>query len=259
MSTLMTRVGEGAGTGGVVTAGPGHRAGCTAGGRRRAAGDPARRADDLHVPRRGRRRGGPEPARGVARPVRRADGLAGAQRAARGQRRRARRRDGGGPGRAAWSGSPSTTGTPACWTRRCPCWTGTASAPPRSSSPTGSAAPTSGTKGRSGRCWTPAGVRELAAAGVEIGSHSATHPHLAGRGRAAAGGRGHGEPRPPGGPAVRAGAGVRLPVRIMDEAARYAVGAAGYQYACAVETPRPTSGRWRCRGSTSGSATAWPG
>ena len=27
MSTLMTRVGEGAGTGGVVTAGPGHRAG----------------------------------------------------------------------------------------------------------------------------------------------------------------------------------------------------------------------------------------
>jgi len=82
-----------------------------------------------------------------------------------------------------------------------------------------------------------AGVRELAAAGVEIGSHTATHPHLAGV------------------PASRQAAevtasrrqledllsapvpGFAYPYGSMDEAARYAVGAAGYEYACAVETP----------------------
>jgi peptidoglycan/xylan/chitin deacetylase (PgdA/CDA1 family) len=82
-----------------------------------------------------------------------------------------------------------------------------------------------------------AGVRELASAGIEIGSHSSTHPHLAGL------------------PARRQAAevtasrqqledllsapvpGFAYPYGSMDEAARHAVGEAGYQYACAVETP----------------------
>jgi peptidoglycan/xylan/chitin deacetylase (PgdA/CDA1 family) len=81
------------------------------------------------------------------------------------------------------------------------------------------------------------GVRELAAGGIEIGSHSVTHPHLEGA------------------PARRQAAevtasrerledllcapvrGFAYPYGSMDEAARYAVGAAGYQYACAVQTP----------------------
>jgi peptidoglycan/xylan/chitin deacetylase (PgdA/CDA1 family) len=81
------------------------------------------------------------------------------------------------------------------------------------------------------------GVRELAAAGIEVGSHSATHPHLAG----AAAPRQAAE--------VTASRerledllsapvrGFAYPYGSMDEAARYAVGAAGYEYACAVETP----------------------
>ncbi len=68
--------------------------------------------------------------------------------------------------------------------------------------------------GPSWRLLDAAGVAELAAAGIEIGSHSATHPHLAGlparrQATEAAASRG-----PAGGPAVRAGAGVRLPVRV---------------------------------------------
>jgi peptidoglycan/xylan/chitin deacetylase (PgdA/CDA1 family) len=72
---------------------------------------------------------------------------------------------------------------------------------------------------------------------MEIGSHSSTHPHLAGL------------------PARRQAAevtasrhrledllsapvpGFAYPYGSMDEAARHAVGEAGYQYACAVETP----------------------
>lgn len=87
-----------------------------------------------------------------------------------------------------------------------------------------------------------AGVAELAAAGIEIGSHSATHPHLAGL------------------PAPRQAAeaadsrarledllsapvrGFAYPYGSMDGAARRAVGAAGYEYACAVRAPRACLG-----------------
>ncbi|HEY5359559.1 MAG TPA: polysaccharide deacetylase family protein [Streptosporangiaceae bacterium] len=82
-----------------------------------------------------------------------------------------------------------------------------------------------------------AGVAELAAAGIEIGSHSATHRHLAtlSAGRQAA--------------EVTASRerledllsapirGFAYPYGSMDAAARYSVGAAGYEYACAVQTP----------------------
>jgi peptidoglycan/xylan/chitin deacetylase (PgdA/CDA1 family) len=82
---------------------------------------------------------------------------------------------------------------------------------------------------------TPDGVRELAAAGIEIGSHSATHPRLAGlqpdrltaeirqsRSRLAA----------LLGTEIR---GFAYPYGSMDAAARRAVRAADYDYACAVE------------------------
>jgi peptidoglycan/xylan/chitin deacetylase (PgdA/CDA1 family) len=82
-----------------------------------------------------------------------------------------------------------------------------------------------------------AGVAELAAAGIEIGSHSATHRHLAAlsAGRQAAEVTSSRErledllSAP-----VR---GFAYPYGSMDAAARYCVGAAGYQYACAVQTP----------------------
>jgi peptidoglycan/xylan/chitin deacetylase (PgdA/CDA1 family) len=87
-----------------------------------------------------------------------------------------------------------------------------------------------------------AGVAELATAGIEIGSHSATHPHLEGlsarrQAAEASASRGRLEdllsaPVP----------GFAYPYGSMDEAARYAVGAAGYEYACAVETARSSLG-----------------
>jgi peptidoglycan/xylan/chitin deacetylase (PgdA/CDA1 family) len=87
-----------------------------------------------------------------------------------------------------------------------------------------------------------AGVAELAAAGIEIGSHSATHPHLAGlparrQAAEASASRARLEdllsaPVP----------GFAYPYGSMDAAARYAVGAAGYEYACAVQTPRSSLG-----------------
>lgn len=87
------------------------------------------------------------------------------------------------------------------------------------------------------------GVRELAAAGIEIGSHSATHAQLAGLApdelaaevadsRSAL--------------AALTGAdihGFAYPYGSMDAAARSAVLAAGYSYACAVQTSRPDLGR----------------
>jgi peptidoglycan/xylan/chitin deacetylase (PgdA/CDA1 family) len=80
-------------------------------------------------------------------------------------------------------------------------------------------------------------VRELAAAGMEIGSHSITHPHLAGiaprqlkaevNESKATLGELIGAP-------IR---GFAYPYGSMDAAARLAVRAAGYDYACAVLTP----------------------
>ena len=79
-------------------------------------------------------------------------------------------------------------------------------------------------------------VGELAAAGMEIGSHSATHPRLAGidAGHLAA---------EVSGSRASIGALVGAPVRgfaypygSMDAAARHAVRDAGYDYACAVQT-----------------------
>lgn len=81
------------------------------------------------------------------------------------------------------------------------------------------------------------GVRELAAAGIEIGSHSATHPHLAdvaARRQAAEVTASRERLEDLLSAPVR---GFAYPYGSMDEAARYAVGAAGYEYACAVETP----------------------
>ena len=86
------------------------------------------------------------------------------------------------------------------------------------------------------------GVRALAAAGLEIGSHSATHVRLAGLA--------------PGQLATEVAAsradlaellqaeirGFAFPYGSMDAAARRAVRDAGYAYACAVETPRSELG-----------------
>jgi len=86
------------------------------------------------------------------------------------------------------------------------------------------------------------GVRELASAGIEIGSHSASHVRLAGlepgelarqvrqsRGDLA-------------GLLGRQVAGFAYPYGVMDAAARQAVRDAGYSYACAVDAPRHALG-----------------
>jgi peptidoglycan/xylan/chitin deacetylase (PgdA/CDA1 family) len=85
-------------------------------------------------------------------------------------------------------------------------------------------------------------VRELAAAGIEIGSHSATHPRLAGADaeRLAVEVKTSREKL-----SRLVGAEVRgfaYPYGSMDAQCRAAVGQAGYQYACAVETPRAELG-----------------
>jgi peptidoglycan/xylan/chitin deacetylase (PgdA/CDA1 family) len=82
-----------------------------------------------------------------------------------------------------------------------------------------------------------AGVAELAAAGIEIGSHSATHPHLAGlpaRRQAAEATASRARLEDLLSAPVR---GFAYPYGSMDGAARHAVGAAGYEYACAVQAP----------------------
>jgi peptidoglycan/xylan/chitin deacetylase (PgdA/CDA1 family) len=86
------------------------------------------------------------------------------------------------------------------------------------------------------------GVRELAAAGMEIGSHSATHVRLAGL-----------DPDQLAAEVAASKAdlaallqteirGFAFPYGSMDAAARRAVHDAGYAYACAVETPRSELG-----------------
>jgi peptidoglycan/xylan/chitin deacetylase (PgdA/CDA1 family) len=82
---------------------------------------------------------------------------------------------------------------------------------------------------------TREGVRELAAAGIEIGSHSATHPRLAGLGPDRLTAEiGQSRSRLAGllGTEIR---GFAYPYGSMDSAARRAVRAAGYDYACAVQ------------------------
>jgi peptidoglycan/xylan/chitin deacetylase (PgdA/CDA1 family) len=85
---------------------------------------------------------------------------------------------------------------------------------------------------------TESGVAELASAGIEIGSHSATHVKMAGieadqLAAETAGSRAS--------LAEMTGkdiAGFAYPYGSLDEAAKEAVRAAGYSYACAVRTPR---------------------
>jgi peptidoglycan/xylan/chitin deacetylase (PgdA/CDA1 family) len=86
------------------------------------------------------------------------------------------------------------------------------------------------------------GVRALAAAGIEVGSHAATHARLAGLapGQLAA---------EVAGSRLRLSAllghdvqGFAYPYGCMDAAARLAVADAGYAYACAVQAPRAALG-----------------
>jgi peptidoglycan/xylan/chitin deacetylase (PgdA/CDA1 family) len=81
------------------------------------------------------------------------------------------------------------------------------------------------------------GVQALVAAGMEIGSHSMSHVHLAGASGAVLGAE-IADSRA----AIAALTGVAVqgfcyPYGSMDAAARSAVRAAGYTYACAVDTP----------------------
>jgi peptidoglycan/xylan/chitin deacetylase (PgdA/CDA1 family) len=80
-------------------------------------------------------------------------------------------------------------------------------------------------------------VRELAAAGMEIGAHSATHVRLAGVGASRLEAEVSGSRASLGeltGVPIR---GFAYPWGSMDAAARRAVRDAGYDYACSVETP----------------------
>ena len=82
-----------------------------------------------------------------------------------------------------------------------------------------------------------AGIRELASAGVEIGSHSASHVRLAGLALSQLA-RQVSQSRAD--LAALLGtevAGFAYPYGVMDAAARQAVHDAGYSYACAVQTP----------------------
>lgn len=85
-------------------------------------------------------------------------------------------------------------------------------------------------------------VRELAAAGMEIGSHSATHQRLAGVSADQLEAEVSGSRTRLGELLGTRIGGFAYPYGSMDAAARDAVRDAGYDYACAVETPRADLG-----------------
>lgn len=85
-------------------------------------------------------------------------------------------------------------------------------------------------------------VGELAAAGIEIGSHSATHTHLAGADSEVLKSEISGSRQRLSQVADAEIRGFAYPYGDMDEAARRAVRDAGYEYACAVSAPRADLG-----------------
>lgn len=86
-------------------------------------------------------------------------------------------------------------------------------------------------------------VRELASAGMEIGSHSATHPRLAGADKNVLDAEVAGSRAALQDLAGQPVAGFAYPYGSADAAARDAVGDAGYGYACAV-APSGAPGRF---------------
>ncbi len=86
------------------------------------------------------------------------------------------------------------------------------------------------------------GVRKLAAAGIEIGSHSATHVRLAGLGPDQLAAEVAGSKKDLAALLQTEVQGFAFPYGSMDAAARQAVRDSGYAYACAVETPRSELG-----------------
>jgi peptidoglycan/xylan/chitin deacetylase (PgdA/CDA1 family) len=85
-------------------------------------------------------------------------------------------------------------------------------------------------------------VRELAAAGLEIGSHGATHIRLAGADAEKLTAEVAGSRERLSGAADAEVRGFAYPYGDMDAAARRAVRDAGYDYACAVRAPRAVLG-----------------
>lgn len=85
-------------------------------------------------------------------------------------------------------------------------------------------------------------VGELAAAGIEIGSHSASHAHLAGADAEVLTSEISGSKKRLSQIADAEIRGFAYPYGEMDEAARRAVRDAGYEYACAVSAPRAALG-----------------
>lgn len=82
-----------------------------------------------------------------------------------------------------------------------------------------------------------AGVRELASAGIEIGSHSASHVRLAGLEPGDLSRQVRQSKADLADLLGREVAGFAYPYGVMDAATRQAVHDAGYSYACAVQTP----------------------
>jgi peptidoglycan/xylan/chitin deacetylase (PgdA/CDA1 family) len=85
-------------------------------------------------------------------------------------------------------------------------------------------------------------VRALSAAGIEIGSHSATHVRMAGLDQASLSAEATQSRSALAGVTGAEIGGFAYPYGSMDDAAIAAVGAAGYSYACAVTAPRASIG-----------------